>query len=245
MSLGGGTETKTTTTLPDAQTQRFQEQFRRAARERFQGMQQTPETLQDFLNLSRGLTQSLDFGQQRGLLGIEQFFNPFQQEVIGGLQSDFDRQRALASQRAADVATRAGGLGGSRGAVLEANMLGDVGRTEALTLAGLRQQGFQTAAQQLLGERARAGQLGLAGLQGLLGGQQALDARQVAALQQFLAGAGLGGQTITQEQELQGNGLLGTLGTIASIASLIPGPQQPFVAGGAAALKAAPDFVTT
>ena len=117
------------------------------------------------------------FGQNQALanqLGMSigdlasQFQNPFEQQVIGGLQSDFDRQRALASTRANQAATQSGAFGGSRGAVLSALGQRDVNQQEAQTLANVRAGGYQQALQGAMGLRGE----GLQGLQNLMGGLQ-------------------------------------------------------------------------
>lgn len=92
---------------------------------------------------------------------IQEFFNPFQDEVIGGLQGDFDRLRSVTSSRAARQATAEGAFGGSRSAVLEAMGLRDVGNQEASTLAGVRSSGYESARNTALqewmqGEQGRA-----------------------------------------------------------------------------------------
>lgn len=223
--MKGGSTTNTSTVTPDRATLQFQQRAREAAARAAGDTGAAPQNVQDFLRLSQGLTGGLAAGQERGLLGVENFFNPFESQVISGVQTDFDRQRALAQQRAADVATRAGAFGGNRAAVLEALNTEAVNRNEASTLAGIRSSGFSDAVSRLLGERQRLGQLGLTGLQGLLQGQGFLDQRQRAALDQFLAaGRGFGSTTTTDTNQTRGNGLLGGLGILGTIGGALINP---------------------
>ena len=163
---------------------------------------------------------NLGFAQQRGLEGIEQFFNPFQQEVIGGVQGDFDRQRDLAQRAAQQQATRAGAFGGSRSAILQAELQGGVNRNEAQTLANIRQQGFGQAANQLLGQRGLAANLGLAGLQGQAGVGQGIGRQQLQGLLGLQGAIGPFGQTTTQTEPFFNNPFAGGLGGAATGAGL-------------------------
>jgi hypothetical protein len=84
-------------------------------------------------------------------------------------------------------------------------MMGGVNRNEASTLAGLRSAGFSQASNQLLGERARMGGYGLAGMQGLMGMGQHLDQNQLAALQAMQGGFTPTSQTNTNTQTQSGD----------------------------------------
>jgi hypothetical protein len=153
----------------------------------------------------RGAAGNLGFGSQTGLGNIGDYFNPFEQSVIGGIQSDFGRQRDLAGMSASDQATRAGAFGGSREAVLRANLMGDVNRNEGITLANFRNLGFENAAGRLMGERERMTQSGLAGLGGMAGVGQAISAEQLARMQPWLQSLGQGGYTDTMTTKTPGN----------------------------------------
>jgi hypothetical protein len=74
-----------------------------------------------------------------------QYFNPFEEKVVGATQADFDRQRTQAMMAADDVATRSRAFGGSRHAILAAEGLTGVNRNEAETLAKLRYGGYSDA----------------------------------------------------------------------------------------------------
>lgn len=116
---------------------------------------------------------------------IGQYMNPYQSEVIDRTLGDLDRARMMQQQQTGDAAARAGAFGGSRQGVLEAETNRAFFDRAGNVAAGLRAQGFDTAA-------------GLAG-QDLSRGLQAQMANQQAGLQ----GAGM---------NLQAAGLLGNLG---------------------------------
>lgn len=76
---------------------------------------------------------------------IAPYLNPYLDQVVGGVQSDFDRLRGQTLTAANQDATKAGAFGGSRSGVLAGTRLGEVDRAEANTLGQLRSQGFQNA----------------------------------------------------------------------------------------------------
>jgi len=169
---------------------------------------------------------------QQGLTGIEGFYNPFNQEVIGGMQGDFAQQRAGAQNRAADVATRAGAFGGDRSAILEAQLTNDVNRNEANTIGQFRNQGFQNAAGQLMAQRGLASQNAQFGL-GQMGafGQQQVNNRL--GLLGLMPQGFSPDQTITQQQQGQqgvGNIISGAAG--GALAGMPLGPWGALAGGG-------------
>lgn len=122
-------------------------------------------------------------GEEFSGAALERFLNPELENVVGAVQSDFDRQREIALRTGAAEATKAGAFGGSRSGVLQSNLLGEVGRDESRTLAGLRSSAFDNAVDRFFGNRAQLGQLGAAqgglGLNALgLGGQLGLSRAQ-------------------------------------------------------------------
>ena len=152
--------------------------------------------------------ENLDLGR------IQEFLNPYLEEVVGGVQRDTDIQREAVRSRAASAATAAKAFGGNRAALLETQGLEDVNRNELRQLGQLRFQGYESArgaamqehlTGQGLGLQAAMGtaanktnaaiaslqsrtQLGLGGLQA--GGQAA----------QGLVGAGMTRQQVETEQ---------------------------------------------
>jgi len=220
----GGTQKVTQRTELDPATQRYLQAYRGAAQGQL--AQQVNPYQQAFGQQAGQLAQNLGFAQQQGLGGIGAYMNPYEQQVIGGVQSDFDRQRQIAQMMGAQQATQGGAFGGSRGAVLQGQMLGDVGRNEAQTLAGLRYGGFGDAAQRLMADRQMAANLGLAGFQGqgLLGQQMAQN--RMASLAGMQGAIGPFQGTVTDEQKMQGNWLSGLLGMGGLAANFIPGIGQ-------------------
>jgi len=198
--FGGGSRSGppiTSSQAPDEATAKWLETFRNTALNQYnQGPNAATIGAQGAYG---GLLSGLTNGMQTGLGGLDQYLNPYMDQVVDAARTGiFDPQRDQARLRASDLATKAGAFGGDRSAILESQMVGDVNRNEASTLASLRQSGFEQAVNQLLAERSRQGQMGLAGAQGLFGIGQQLDQRQLAALQQMLGGLGFGGTTSSQ-----------------------------------------------
>jgi hypothetical protein len=182
------------------------------------------------------------------------FMDPYQQEVIQGVQGDFDRQRQMAMQSGGQQATAQGALGGSRQAVLQAQMMGDVNRNEAATLAQMRSGGFQQAQQAAMGQHGQMQGLGAQyagmGLQGQManqqaglaaGGQnlQAQMANQQAALGQaglsVQQGLGFGGMASQQDQAFAGMDLQGQMANQQAAMGMAGlGVQQNLGLGGMA-----------
>ena len=82
---------------------------------------------------------------QQALGGIQQYMNPYTQQVIDLAGQDIERQRQMAQNQLGSQAQAAGAFGGSRQGVAEAMTNSEFARQMAETTAGLRQQGFQTA----------------------------------------------------------------------------------------------------
>jgi len=162
------------------------------------------------LNQAMGVTQGLtgftpaQIGFDQAL--VEQYFNPFQQQVVDTTLADIERQRQMASQALGQRATAARAFGGSRQGVAEGVMAGEFGRTAAQTAAGLRQQGFESALQRAMAQQMANQQAGLAGAQFRLGAGQQLagmgQARTAADLLAAQTAMGLGGarQEFAQQQ---------------------------------------------
>jgi hypothetical protein len=86
-------------------------------------------------------------GPQNFLSGnINQYMNPYQQQVINQSMSDIDRARQLQQQQVNAQALSRGAFGGSRQAVAEAENNRNFMDQQARTSAQLRSQGFDTAA---------------------------------------------------------------------------------------------------
>ncbi len=194
------TQTSTQKTTLDPQSQRFLDAYRSAGLAGFESSMQLPPGLENFRSRANQLSGNpLDFAQQTGLTGINQFLNPELENVIGGVQGDFDRQRQVALNQAGAEAEGVSAFGGSRSGILQAQALGDVNRNEASTVAGLRSNAFNNARASLFSERGRLGQLGQFGMQSQFGLGQFMNQRQQQALQGLVPGLGVGGSTVETE----------------------------------------------
>ena len=173
-----------------------------------------------------------------GAADIQQFYNPYEEQVVQGALGDIERSRQMqdVADRARAVQARA--FGGSRQAVQSALTNEAALRQAATTASGLRQTGFTQAAN--LGLSARP--LNIAGLQTSLGlgsqrdalTQARLDAARNLPLERLsITGGALGlqpartGETSTQPlyTSTAGSALSGGL-TGAYIGSLLQPKQQ-------------------
>ena len=101
---------------------------------------------------------------------IDRFFNPYTTEVVDQSMADIERNRLMQANQAAAQAQAAGAFGGSRGALMEAEIARNALDQSARTAGELRRQGFTTAAQLAQQDVARRQQAGA------LNAQQALQA---------------------------------------------------------------------
>lgn len=146
---------------------------------------------------------------------IERFYNPYTTEVIDQSMADIERNRLMQANQAAAQAQAAGAFGGSRGALMEAEIARNALEQQARTGGQLRQQGFTTAAQlaqQDVGRRQQAGQLNAqqalqAALANQATGLQAGMANQQTGLQASLANQAAinAARSGFRQQELQAN----------------------------------------
>jgi hypothetical protein len=123
--------------------------------------------------------QSADLFSRAGRApNINQFMNPYTDQVINRSMADLERQRQTQINATGAAASQAGAFGGSRHGVAEAQTNLGFGQQGAQMASGLRQQGFNTA----------------------------LDAAQAQRqMQSQLAGQGFGfGQSLNQQQFQQG-----------------------------------------
>lgn len=105
--------------------------------------------------------------------------NPYQQQVIQATQRDYDRMMGQGMRDVGAQATSSGAFGGSRHGLAEAQRMAMLQEAQGGAMAGLRHQGFESAAQKWQNDQnmqmQRAGMasnLGMAGLQGMQGMQQ-------------------------------------------------------------------------
>ena len=172
---------------------------------------------------------------------IQEFMNPYEQQVIQGTLGDIEQSRQMAALQNAQQATAAKAFGGSRYGVQQS--LTDQAALEqaAKTSAQMRQAGYGTAAQLAMNAR----NLGLQGAQSVLGlggarqqlEQARLDAARNIGLQKLgvtqsalgLQPSNLGGSTSQPTYRNTGAGALG--GAAATYALGFTNPYA--LAGGA------------
>lgn len=128
----------------------------------------------------------------------EKFMNPYTGEVIDASLADIERARLQQANQAAAQATAAGAFGGSRGALMEAEIARNALDTGARTAAGLRDRGFQFASQMGQQDVARR-QAALA--QNAQQQLQAMMANQASDLQAGITNAQLAAQTSIANQQ--------------------------------------------
>lgn len=131
-------------------------------------------------------------------MSVSNFMSPYTQDVIDSSLADIQRESDIARQRQRGEAVKSGAFGGSRQAVLDAELDRATLEQKAQTAAELRRAGFESAAQRAqeafeaqqnrflsanqlgLGSLAEAGQLGLgAGQLGLGAGELGLGAGEL------------------------------------------------------------------
>lgn len=110
---------------------------------------------------------------------MQQYMNPYTQQVVDTSLQDLERSRQLAQQQGAAQAVKAKAFGGSRQGVAEAETNRAYADQAARTAAGLRSQGFDTASQLAQADLARQMQA-----------QQLNQAQDAATTQQALALSG-------------------------------------------------------
>ena len=77
--------------------------------------------------------------------GISAFFNPYEEQVVQQVQTDFDRARRMQEAQQAAQAVGSGAFGGSRAAIAEQEAMRNLNQAELNALGQLRQQGFGAA----------------------------------------------------------------------------------------------------
>jgi len=156
---------------------------------------------------------------------IAPFMNPYQQQVIGGVQGQFDQLRGQAMVDANQRATAQGAFGGSRAAVERGSRLGALDLGETQQIGGLLSSGFQNA----LGQGLAFSEYNRA-----LRERQAQEPLFRQQMAQDLLNSGLGptGFDFTNSQTQQGSTLgtaLGLAGTIGG--AMIGGPAGASIGG--------------
>ena len=172
---------------------------------------------------------------------IQQFMNPYEQQVIQGTLGDIEQSRQMAALQNAQQATAAKAFGGSRYGVQQSLTDQAALQQAAKTSAQMRQAGYGTAAQLAMNAR----NLGMQGAQSVIGPggarqqleQARLDAARNIGLQKLgvtqsalgLQPSNLGGSTSQPTYRNTGAGALG--GAAATYALGFTNPYA--LAGGA------------
>ena len=136
----------------------------------------------------------------------QQYFNPFEQQVVDTSLADMEQARQRAVQQMGQQATAARAFGGSRHGVAEALTSGEYGRQAGSMVANLRNQGYQQALQLAQQQQMQNQAAGLQGAQFRLGAAQQLgqmgQAQTGADLMAAQTAMGLGGarQQFAQQQ---------------------------------------------
>jgi len=135
---------------------------------------------------------------------IAERMNPYQQNVIDVQKREAQRQSEMRGDQFADAATKSGGLGGYREAIMQAERERNLGQQMDDIQAKGSQQAFQAASRQLEADRrADAQAYDLSSRYGLMAGQQEMglgDATQADALSRIQALQGIGMQQRAMRQ---------------------------------------------
>lgn len=76
---------------------------------------------------------------------ISAYYNPYEQQVVDVVQSDFDRARKMSDMQEAGKAVGAGAFGGSRSGIAQQEAQRNLNDAELRALASIRGQGYQSA----------------------------------------------------------------------------------------------------
>lgn len=120
--------------------------------------------------------------------GVQQFFNPYENQVVQQTMSDIAREGQKAQQQLGGQAVRSGAFGGSRFGVAQAELAGKTLEQQARSAGQLRQAGFAQA-QQAAQNAARI-QAGLGQAQQQMAGQDINTLLGIGSLQQRQQQAG-------------------------------------------------------
>lgn len=179
MAKGGGTQTVTQQVDPD---------IKRTFLEDVQQRRQVAGALP--VRQFAGFTPLYEAGERQltnlGLTPftgeeIAAFQNPYEQQVVQQTLGDIEQQRQMAQLAEGQRATAAKAFGGSRHGIQEALTDEAALREIARTSSGLRQQGFNTAANLAMGAR-QLGRQGAMDVLGLGGARQQLTQQQLDAI---------------------------------------------------------------
>ena len=160
---------------------------------------------------------------QPDMANISNFYNPYQQQVIDATMSDMERARQGAVQQIGQQANAARAFGGSRHGIAETMANQEFARNAGSTLANLRSQGFNTAANMMQQSNAQR----LTAAQQLAGLGQQQTAMQMAGGQAMMGLGGTRQQFAQQQMDAARNLGLERLGIMQSALGL----QMPGLGG--------------
>jgi hypothetical protein len=191
--------------------------------------------------MSTAEQMALSAGQPITAAQIQNYENPYTQQVVGATQQEFNAQNALQQQQVQGNAIAQGALGGNREAIAQAETANQEQLAQAPVIAGLESQGYTQGVNTALSEQqaAQAGAYGLSGIAGsaqnlgLTGAgaqigagtteQQTQQAQDVFNYQQYLNQLAYPFQT-----EQYGAGIAGSLGSLmGGTAQTIGPPPNP------------------
>lgn len=158
------------------------------------------------------------------------FFNPYQQNVMDALGSQYDRMRSQASLGANDAATQAGAFGGDRHALMVGERQGELDRGQMSDTAKLLYGGYNDA----MGRAGQAVNLGMGAggyYSDILKEKRDWDLRNAQVLQSGLTGLPYGQSTSTPQSKNVAGSALGGAATGAAIGSAVPGIGTAIGAG--------------
>jgi hypothetical protein len=171
--------------------------------------------------LNQGIASLGGAAQMYNPTGVQNFMNPYQQQVIDESIRQIDRQGDISRQNLQAQATRAGAFGGSREGVQRAELDRALAQQKNAAIVGGLSQGYNQAAQQA--QQAFEAQQGrqLAQAQGYQGAGGVLGQQ---ALQQAQLGQGAAGLQGSLSNQLAG--LAGMYGNVAGQQANIYGQQS-------------------
>lgn len=106
-------------------------------------------------------------GRQFDPSNIDEFYNPFEEDVVQQTLQDINRRSAQADIGLRDRAISQGAFGGSRGRIAQEELARQTGRGAAEAVGNIRSRGFGLASQQAQNAFEQAQRRGIMGAQGL------------------------------------------------------------------------------
>ena len=164
--------------LPTQTIEPFNKQQQRAFDMSTQGIGGFQSLLNQSQQMAQDATQQYDpTGMTQGQTGYQQYMNPYQDEVISGIENQFTKAQNQAGLSAAQAGAFGGGRQGIQSAELSAQQAQTVGQAQAQNYG----QAQQMAQQQFQNQMGRYGE-GAQQMAGLAGQQQQQGQADIASL---------------------------------------------------------------